>query len=71
MNNPLTRKALHVADAPVKAWPGPAEGWKYKSSYAACNDAAPADAKSMIHFYRVLAPALAGLIVIYNGDTDP
>ena len=34
MNNPLTHKALHVADAPVKAWPGPAEGWKYKISYS-------------------------------------
>ena len=25
----------------------------------------------MIDFYRELAPALSGKIVVYNGDTDP
>lgn len=71
MNDPRTRKALHVWDAPVKAWPGPPPGWKYTGSYAACNDAAPAGAESMVDFYRRLAPALPGPIVVYNGDTDP
>ena len=36
------KAALHVATAPVKAWPGPAPGWKYTSSYDACNAAPPA-----------------------------
>ncbi len=65
------RKALHVDGAPAKAWPGPADGWTYDSNYAACNDAAPAGADSMIDFYRRLAPQLPGKIVVYNGDTDP
>ena len=64
------KAALHVATAPVKAWPGPAPGWKYTSSYDACN-AAPPGTKSMVDFYRELAPKLAGQIVVYNGDTDP
>ena len=71
MNNPLTRKALHVSNAPVKAWPGPPPGWVYKSSYGACNDAAPPNVKSMVDFYRTLAPLLPGRIAVYNGDTDP
>jgi serine carboxypeptidase-like clade I len=65
------RKALHVEASPAKAWPGPAPGWTYTSSYAACNDAAPAGTQSMVDFYRRLAPALPGKIVVYNGDTDP
>ena len=46
-------------------------GWQYTSSYAACNGAAPAGTKSMIDFYKELAPALPGKVVVYNGDTDP
>lgn len=65
------KKALHVEAAPVTAWPGPAPGWSYTSSYAACNDQAKPGTKSMIDFYRELAPALSGKIVVYNGDTDP
>lgn len=65
------QKALHVDTAPVKSWPGPPEGWSYTSSYAACNGDAPPGTKSMVDFYRDLAPKLAGKIVVYNGDTDP
>jgi serine carboxypeptidase-like clade 1 len=65
------RKALNVESSPAQAWPGPAPGWSYTSSYAACNDAAPSGTKSMVDFYRDLAPALPGKIVVYNGDTDP
>ena len=71
MMSSAVKKALHVDTAPVKAWPGPTAGWSYTSSYAACNDAAPAGTKSMIDFYRDLAPKLPGKIVVYNGDTDP
>mmetsp|Transcript_52797 Transcript_52797/g.153579 ORF Transcript_52797/g.153579 Transcript_52797/m.153579 type:complete len:553 (-) Transcript_52797:108-1766(-) len=63
------KKALHVEDAPAKAWPGPSDGWEYKSVYAACNDA-PEGTESMIDFYRRIAPRLARTIV-FNGDTDP
>lgn len=63
------RKALHVEEAPVKSWPGPPDGWKYTSSYNACNKA-PAGTPSMIDFYRSIAPKLATTIV-FNGDTDP
>ena len=44
---------------------------RYTSSYDACNDQAPAGTKSMIDFYRELAPRVPGPIVVYNGDTDP
>jgi serine carboxypeptidase-like clade 1 len=71
MMDPNVRKALHVDAAPAKAWPGPAEGWSYTSSYAACNDDAKPGTKSMVDFYRELAPVLPGKIVVYNGDTDP
>mmetsp|Transcript_60723 Transcript_60723/g.135338 ORF Transcript_60723/g.135338 Transcript_60723/m.135338 type:complete len:212 (-) Transcript_60723:279-914(-) len=76
MNDPETRKALHVESAPQSinptAWPGPAPKWSYHSSYDACNGArTPDDPRSMVDFYRALAPALPGKIVVYNGDTDP
>ena len=64
------KKALHVDTAPVKAWPGPTPGWQYTSVYNACNEQ-PTDKRSMVDFYRELAPALPGKIVVYNGDTDP
>jgi len=70
LNSQPVRKALHVAGAP-SAWPGPAPGWSYSSSYAACNDRAPPGTDSMVDFYRRLAPALPGRIVVFNGDTDP
>jgi len=60
-----------VDSAPAKAWPGPDAGWSYTSSYAACNDEAKPHIKSMVDFYRELAPVLPGRIVVYNGDTDP
>lgn len=63
------KKALHVDKAPIKAWPGPADGWGYTSDYNACNDAPGKE--SMVDFYRRLAVALPGKIVVYNGDTDP
>ena len=68
MNDPATRKALHVESAPqssssATAWPGPAPKWSYHSSYDACNGAAkPDDPRSMIDFYRTLAPALTGKV---------
>jgi cathepsin A (carboxypeptidase C) len=69
MNSPDVRKALHVEDAPSKAWPGPPEGWQYTSSYSACNSA-PEGTPSMINFYRDIAPRLTTTIV-FNGDVDP
>jgi len=72
MNSKDVRAALHVDNAPSGIqWPGPSRGWSYKSLYAACNGRAPKGTKSMIDFYRTLAPALTGKIVVYNGDTDP
>lgn len=70
MNRADVRKALHVESAPIKAWPGPAPGWQYKSNYDACNYNAPAGTPSMVDFYRYIAPKLVTTIV-YNGDTDP
>lgn len=64
------KKALHVEESPAQSWPGPPNGWKYTSSYNACNKAAPAGTPSMIDFYRDIAPKLATTIV-FNGDTDP
>jgi len=63
------RAALHVTDAPAKAWPGPSADWEYRSDYSACNDA-PAGTDSMIDFYRRIAPQLKTTIV-FNGDVDP
>ena len=71
MSRPDVRAALHVTDAPVAAWPGPPDGWSYESSYGACNDNAEPGAKSMVDFYREIAPQIAGKVVVYNGDTDP
>ena len=51
--------------------PRPAPGWTYTSSYDACNQGKVTVAKSMVDFYRELAPALRGKIVVFNGDTDP
>eukprot|EP00933_Yihiella_yeosuensis_P020108 TRINITY_DN16213_c0_g1_i2.p1 TRINITY_DN16213_c0_g1~~TRINITY_DN16213_c0_g1_i2.p1 ORF type:complete len:540 (-),score=142.44 TRINITY_DN16213_c0_g1_i2:181-1800(-) len=69
MMRPDVRKALHMEEAPAKAWPGPADGWQYTSDYAACN-AAPAGTPSMVDFYRKIAPKLKNTIV-FNGDIDP
>jgi len=71
MNRDDVKKALHVEQAPVAAWPGPAEGWSYTSSYDACNGGEKLSNKSMVDFYRELSPALPGKIVVFNGDTDP
>ncbi|CAJ1405327.1 unnamed protein product [Effrenium voratum] len=68
MNRPDVKKALHVEEAPVKSWPGPADGWQYTSSWNACNNA-PGKA-SMVDFYRYIAPKMRTTIV-FNGDTDP
>jgi len=67
------KAALHVNNLGVgrSSWPGPAPGWSYTSSYDACNQGAIAVGKSMVDFYRELAPALRGKIVVFNGDTDP
>lgn len=69
MNRADVRRALHVEASPSKAWPGPADGWKYTSDYSACN-IAPEGTPSMIDFYRKIAPQLETTIV-FNGDTDP
>lgn len=63
------RKALHVEEAPVSEWPGPANGWKYTKVYNACHKA-PDGVDSMVDFYRRIAPKLRRTIV-FNGDTDP
>ena len=67
------KAALHVNDLGVgpSSWPGPAPGWSYTSSYDACNQGEITVDKSMVDFYRELAPALRGKIVVFNGDTDP
>ena len=65
------RKALNVDSSPAREWPGPAPGWSYESSYAACNERAAPGTPSMVHFYRKLAPLLPGKVVVFNGDTDP
>ena len=65
------KAAIHVTESPAPAWPGPPDGWRYESSYAACSDIAEGDAPSMIDFYRELAPRLAGRVLVFNGDTDP
>jgi len=64
------QQALHVVGSPAKAWPGPPNGWRYQSSYSACNNGAPPGTPSMIDFYRKIAPKLARTIV-FNGDVDP
>jgi len=46
------KAAIHVTESPAPAWPGPPDGWRYESSYAACSDIAEGDAPSMIDFYR-------------------
>lgn len=72
MNRADVREALHVERANNGVqWPGPAAGWTYESKYAACNGRAEAGTPSMVDLYRKLAPALDGMIVVYNGDTDP
>merc|ERR1711935_82771 len=68
MNRDDVKKALHVDMAPVGAWPGPPDGWSYKSDWDACNYA-PGNA-SMIDLYRKIAPQLERTIV-FNGDVDP
>jgi len=68
MMRPDVKKALHLEDAPAKAWPGPPDGWQYTSSWNACNNAPDKD--SMVDFYRRIAPQLATTIV-FNGDVDP
>jgi serine carboxypeptidase-like clade 1 len=70
MNRPDVRAALHVEEAPIVTWPYPEAGFDYTSEYDACNDDVEEGAKSMIDFYRKLAPQLEG-IYVYNGDTDP
>ena len=59
------KAALHVNNLGVgpSSWPGPAPGWSYTSSYDACNQGAITVDKSMVDFYRELAPALRGKIV--------
>ena len=37
--------------------------------YAACSDVT--EGPSMVDFYRKLAPAVPGRILVFNGDTDP
>ena len=64
------KAALHVEASPATAWPGPPDGWKYTSSYDACNAAAAPGSPSMVDFYREIAPKLRKTVV-FNGDTDP
>ena len=64
------REALHVEASPASAWPGPSDGWRYESQYAACNDFAEEGVESMVAFYAYLAPKL-NTTIVFNGDTDP
>ena len=70
MNRPDVREALHVEDAPVDRWPSPKAGFHYTKEYSACNDEEISDDRSMIDFYRDIAPRL-DVTLVYNGDTDP
>ena len=56
MNSKEVKKALHVEEAPTKSWPGPPDGWQYKSDYNACNKAP--GKQSMVDFYRKIAPQM-------------
>lgn len=69
MNRDDVKAALHVEETPIDTWPYPTQGFDYTKEYNACNEA-PSDSRSMIDFYRELAPQLK-LIWVYNGDTDP
>eukprot|EP00941_MAST-03F_sp_MAST-3F-sp1_P005817 g5817.t1 len=62
-------KALHVESTPNTQWPGPSSNWIYTKQYDACNDDVTIQ-RSMISFYREIAPQLKRTIV-FNGDTDP
>ena len=64
------RKALHVEDAPVMSWPSSGVGFEYVKEYDACNWGEVTDSRSMIDFYRDIAPRLM-VTWVYNGDTDP
>ena len=70
LNRPDVRAALHVTEAPIEKWPYPKGGFDYTKEYDACNDEAAPGAKSMLDFYRKLAPKLQRIFV-YNGDSDP
>jgi cathepsin A (carboxypeptidase C) len=63
------RAALHVETSPNAQWPGPGPRWMYTKQYDACNPS-PVFKKSMVDFYRDIAPRLRTTIV-FNGDTDP
>ena len=69
MNRDDVKMALHVKETPILTWPYPEQGFDYTKEYMACNES-PSDSRSMIDFYRELAPQLK-LIWVYNGDTDP
>jgi len=69
MNRQDVKAALHVSETPIDTWPYPTQGFDYTKEYDACNES-PSDPRSMIDFYRELAPQLK-LIWVYNGDTDP
>lgn len=68
MERPDVREALHVTVAPVNSWPGPPNGWEYRSSYSACNEA-PNVTESMVDVYRRILPRL-GRTLVYAGDAD-
>jgi cathepsin A (carboxypeptidase C) len=52
-------------------WPYPAGHFDYTKEYDACNwDDEISDPRSMIDFYRIIAPQLK-VTWVYNGDTDP
>lgn len=64
------RKALHVEEAPTTMWPSSGVGFDYTKEYDACNWGEVTDSRSMIEFYRDIAPRLM-VTWVYNGDTDP
>jgi serine carboxypeptidase-like clade I len=69
MNRPDVRTALHV-DPALGAWPNPAGHFDYTKEFDACNWEDLSDPRSMIDFYRTIAPQLQ-VTWVYNGDTDP
>lgn len=69
MNRVDVKTALHVDQTLGGAWPFPANDFDYTKEYDACNPQ-PTDPRSMIDFYRKIAPALK-VTWVYNGDTDP
>jgi serine carboxypeptidase-like clade I len=72
MNRIDVQTALHIDMTLGRSWPNPAGYFDYTKEFDACNwdDDSITDPRSMIDFYRTIAPQL-NVTWVYNGDTDP